>query len=258
MIERRITFVLPEDGFASWKINRLKALSGMFRSVVVLLNVTKWERANIEHPLQIMSLGSQEFDLCQIHIEGSDAELACMVFTNFISDQFTLVNTAHKSNQLTNIALLSNLPTFHLDFPLSYLHHHSEIDTKSAAFRLATKCITSSNPALICEQFAQREQTSSTAIGHGIALPHIMSEAIDIPSISIVSLTEELDWNSPVQGGVSMIIAIALPHNASRDVLLAFTRLTRSLLDPDYCQLLRTSHEPQALKALLTHKLAQA
>nr|WP_254868743.1 PTS sugar transporter subunit IIA [Vibrio ostreicida] len=181
-----------------------------------------------------------------------------MVFTDFISDQFSLVNTAHKSNELTNIARLGNLPTFHLDFPLSYLYYHSNVESKSKALDLVTKCITSSNPALICEQFAQREQTSSTAIGHGIALPHIMSEAIDIPSVSIVSLSEELDWGSATLGGVSMIIAIALPNNASRDVLLAFTRLTRSLLDPDFCQLLYTSREPQALKALLTHKLAQA
>ncbi|MGR5488675.1 PTS nitrogen regulatory IIA subunit, partial [Vibrio alfacsensis] len=73
MIERRITFVLPEDGFSGWKINRLKTLSNMFRSVVILRNLTCWDSANIEHPLRILSLAGKQDDLCQLHIEGSDA-----------------------------------------------------------------------------------------------------------------------------------------------------------------------------------------
>ncbi len=114
MIERRITFVLPEDGFSGWKIHRLKTLSAMFRSVVILRNLTCWDSANVEQPLRILSLAGKQDDLCQLHIEGSDAELACMVLMDFIAEHFMLVNTAHRSNKHANTSLLTGLNTFRL------------------------------------------------------------------------------------------------------------------------------------------------
>lgn len=230
----------------------------MFRSVVILHDITQSKQANIEKPLKVMALACYQHDLCQLHIEGSDAELACMVFTDFINDHFTMVNTAHKSNKLTNIHLLKQLPTFSLDFHISYMHKQNcHAKTKQEALQIAIQAITSSNPTLVTEQFKRRETTSTTAIGNGVALPHIMSEAIDTPTLSIVSLNQPLNWGSDKLGEVSLIIAIALPNKPSMPMLKAFSNLTRSLIDKELCQLLTSSTESQSLKAILTHKLAQ-
>ena len=104
----------------------------MFRSVVILRNLTCWDSANIEHPLRILSLAGKQDDLCQLHIEGSDAELACMVLMDFIAEHFMLVNTAHRSNKHANLSLLRGLSTFRLPFEIDYHFARDSSNDKTA------------------------------------------------------------------------------------------------------------------------------
>ncbi|SON49491.1 PTS sugar transporter subunit IIA [Vibrio tapetis] len=258
MIERRITFILPKDGFVSWKVNRLKTLGSMFRSVILLVNHTRDARANAEQTLQVMALGGREHDLCQLHIEGTDAELACMVMTDFIADQFTLVNTAHKSNVKTNIELIKQLPTFDLPFELNFTFKYlSHPNTKNDVLAHASRMLSPDSVVKMFDALYQRETTSSTAIGHGIALPHVMNDNVDTPSMVVIQLAEEIDWQSKM-GNVQFVIALALPKPPERNMIMAFTHLTKSLLHQEYCQVLTSSREPEAVKAILIHRLAQA
>ncbi|WP_413698623.1 hypothetical protein ACLKMH_13415 [Psychromonas sp. KJ10-10] len=127
-IERRITFIIGEEGFATWKINRLKTLSHFFRSVIILQNISIADSANTAHTLEILSIGCKNNDLCQLWIEGSDAELACMVLTDFIDQHFTIVNTSHKKNENKSNSIIANHPIFYLNFSLSYYFNSIEID----------------------------------------------------------------------------------------------------------------------------------
>ncbi len=258
MIERRITFILPKDGFVSWKVNRLKTLGSMFRSVILLVNHTREVRANAEQTLQVMALGGKEHDLCQLHIEGTDAELACMVLTDFIAEQFTLVNTAHKSNAKTNIELIKQLPTFDLPFELNFSFKRlSQPTTKHDVLAHASRMLSPDSVVNMFDALYQRETTSSTAIGNGIALPHIMNDSVATPSLAVIQLTDDIDWQSNM-GKVRFIVTLALPKPPERDMILAFTHLTKSLLNDQYCQILTSSREPEAIKAILIHQLAKA
>ncbi|MFA0440432.1 PTS sugar transporter subunit IIA [Vibrio sp. 10N.286.49.B1] len=257
MIERRITFALPEDGFSGWKINRLKTLSAMFRSVVIVHNLTCWDNANIEHPLHILSLAGKQDDLCQLHIEGSDAELACMVLTDFIAEHFMLVNTAHRSNKKANLPLLKALTTFQLPFPIDFHFAHNESQDKSIILEQIAQLTSIQHHREIMLGLRDRERHSSTAIGHSIALPHLISNKIETASLTVIQSPQPVDWQSIKLGPVKLIITLVLPSPPQRALLVSFTHLTKALLDDDFCSLLTTSREPEAIKAILIHQLVK-
>ncbi|MCY9869473.1 PTS sugar transporter subunit IIA [Vibrio barjaei] len=257
MIERRITFVLPEDGFSGWKINRLKTLSNMFRSVVILRNLTCWDSANIEHPLRILSLAGKQDDLCQLHIEGSDAELACMVLMDFIAEHFMLVNTAHRSNKHANLSLLRGLSTFRLPFEIDYHFARDSSNDKTAILEQVAQLTTQVNTTEMTQNLLKREQYSSTATGKMIALPHILTSDVDKASLAVIKCEKPVDWQAPKLGPVTLVIALILPSPPERSLLVSFTHLTKSLLDEEFCHLLTTSREPEAIKAILIHQLVK-
>lgn len=258
-IERRITFIIGSEGFATWKINRLKNFTSYFRSVIILQNITIGEATNAEHTLRVMSLGCKNNDLCQLWIEGSDAELACMVLTDFIDDQFEIVNTSHKHNEAHTNSIIEKHPTFHLPFSINYYFEKIQVCSGVDKYSLISKLSTRLNKSMAQVLFTsmlQREEISSTGIGHCIAIPHIMVEGINKPSIAVFRLDKPIDWSSNL-GEVNLIIAILIPAPPTHAVVKAITQLTRSLLDPINCSLLETSIEPEAIKAILFHFMSR-
>jgi len=257
-IERRITFIIGADGFAAWKLNYLKTLASYFRSIVILKNITNGSSANAEHTLQVISLGSQENQLCQIWIEGADAELACMVLTDFIADQFEIVNTAHKKTEEPSYSVIERHPAFSLPFTITYGYKEIRSSTPIEKYALMSKlCImlNARQAQIIFDAMLKREAVSSTGIGNGIALPHIMIEGISQPAIAIIKLKTATNWYSN-HGNVNTLIAVLIPAPAEMPIIKACTQLTRRLLNPEFCQLLTSSTEPEALKAILFHTMA--
>lgn len=258
-IERRITFIIGLEGFAAWKLTRLKTLSSYFRSVVILKNISNGKSVNAEHTLQVISIGSQQNQLCQLWIEGSDAELACMVLTDFIADQFEIVNTSHEKSEEFSYSVIAKHPAFSLPFPITYGFKQFQPSTSMEKYALISKIcnmLNARHAQPIFDAMVKREAISSTCIGNGIALPHIMVEGIDQPSIAVIKLSTPLDWYSK-QGHVNTIIGIVIPSPAEMPIIKACTQLTRKLLDEAFCQLLTSTSEPEALKAILLHTMAK-
>ena len=258
-IERRITFVIGSDGFAAWKLSRLKTLASYFRSVVIFRNISQGKSSNAEHSLKVISIGSRENDLCQLWMEGSDAELACMVLTDFIADEFNIVNTSHRKTEEFSNSVIETHPTFSLPFPLSYTYEKlgadSVADKQTLLIRLS-RMLSADNAQRIYEAMERREAISSTCIGNGIALPHIMLADIEQTAIAVLKTEQATDWHSE-RGSVDTIIAILIPAPAQMPVIKACTQMTRALLDPDFCRLLSSTVEPEALKAIIRHIMAR-
>lgn len=258
-IERRITFTIGAEGFAAWKLIRLKNLSSYFRSVIILQNITTTEASNTEHTLKVVSLGCKENDLCQLWIEGSDAELACMVLTDFIAEQFEIVNTFHKCKAHHSKSIIENHPTFHLPFSLNYYFEAIQVNDGIEKNITLLKISTIFNKVMAQSLFKamlKREKISSTGIGNGIAIPHIMIEGIAKPAVVVFRLDKPIDWDSN-RGKINLIIAMLIPAPPSLNVVKAFTQITRALLEPVNCNLLTSTTEPEAIKAILFHIMAR-
>ena len=258
-IERRITFIIGNEGIVGWKINRLKTLSSFFYSVIILQNITTTKTTSTESTLKVMSLGCKENDLCQLWIEGSDAELACMVLTDFIAEQFEIVNTFYKHKAHHRKSIIENHPTFHIPFAINYYFERIQVHNGIEKNALISKISTVLNKKMsqrIFEALLKREKISSTGIGNNIAIPHVIIEGIEKPAMFVVRLDKPISWNSNL-GEVTLIIAMLLPTPLSAEVVKAFTQITRTMLDSINCNFLTSTTEPEAIKAILFHIMAR-
>lgn len=255
MITTRITFVLEDNRFAAWQLNELKQLAGYFHSLFVLYNITRGKQANLNEPLCVLSLGSCRHDVCQLAIEGLDAELACMVLTEYLKDHSSLLSTSHKQNFHA-----AQLFTHHSSFklPFSYQWHYvrkAHYPDKNAALATLARLASSQNQHAIYQQLVDREAISSTAIPGGIAIPHIISECVQQPTFIIQSLDSPLDWDSP-QEDVRFIIALLLPKVLKREYIIAATRLTRWLINPKAQHFILDADREETIKGILLHVMA--
>jgi len=259
-IERRITFVIGKEGLVTWKLNRLKALASIFSSIVILQNISTAMSSSAEHCLKVMRLGCKENDLCQLWIKGNDAELACMVLTDFVIETFYLISTPHKRRGGTSESGIERHVTFHLPFTLNYsfeaLPQSDRLDKSAVMDRLSRALHRSSAPMLL-NAMLKREAISSTGIGNGVAIPHIMQEGITTPSIAVIRLDKAIAWGGNL-GDVRIVIALFIPASEKREMVKAFTQLTRSLLDSRTCDLLTSTVEPDAIKAIILHLMANS
>ncbi|MEI8634160.1 PTS sugar transporter subunit IIA [Vibrio sp. PP-XX7] len=211
-IERRITFIVGEDGAAVWKLNRLKTLASYFRAVVIFKNVSNSRTSNAEKILSVISLGCQPHHLCQLWIEGSDAELACMVLTDLVAELFDIVNPVRQQKEGRCASEMINHPAMLLPFPLSYRSLRLPADptrNKSALISRLSQMLDVDKAELVCQSLFRREAISSTYIGHGIALPHVMVAGVKQPALAVVQLDSAVDWH--IRGGnVHTVIALLL------------------------------------------------
>ncbi|KLV09612.1 hypothetical protein ABT56_00570 [Photobacterium aquae] len=263
-IERRITFFLGEEGIPAWMLNRLKTLAHYFKAVVVMRNISRLNIANAEQPMQMMSLGSRPGDLCQLLIEGTDAELACMTLTNFIAEHCRLINSSYRQQPHRPT------PTTPLPFPFS-LHHLAPCTDKNAQLQAISRLVIiaekeqqdapphpddiATATRQLFEQLTARESVSSTAMGNGIALPHVLSPLVSQPHISVTALDTPLDWGSQ-RGPVHRIVGLVLPAPPQRPHLEAFSSFSQQLLVTKYCQALGDNTHPDVLEAIIVHALA--
>ncbi len=233
MITSVITFILDSDHLPVWKLDGLKRLSGLFKSITIWRNLSREQQCNLEQTLNVLSIKNMDGDLCQLIIEGLDAELACMVLTEFVSQKFHLISTTHlrKKTAITDESVLSeilNTQPFLIHFiqePLCEL-------TKDIFIYRALKLIAETDESLIplFGALQKRELVSSTYLGELVALPHAIHPSVHAPTIVIQRLAEPVSWSKPEQF-VSLIILLLLPEKPDRSILLPATLFSRWLLN---------------------------
>jgi len=69
------------------------------------------------------------------------------------------------------------------------------------------------------EAVIAREEEFSTAVGYGVAIPHLRLESIKAPVVAVVRALHGLDWNAPDGQPVSRIFFILAP-SGSKDIHL--------------------------------------
>lgn len=97
-----------------------------------------------------------------------------------------------------------------------------------------------------------REALGSTAIGHGIAIPHGRCPNLTEPRGALLRL------NAPVPFGgdepVDLIFAMAVPAHYIHQHLMLLSELAERFSDAEFRQQLRTAPDAGALMALLTDR----
>ncbi|XRQ14660.1 PTS sugar transporter subunit IIA [Actinomadura welshii] len=94
----------------------------------------------------------------------------------------------------------------------------------------------------------EREQSISTYLGEGVAIPHGTNEGRDLirrDALAFVRFPEGTDWNG---NPVTVCIAIAARGDGHMEIL---AELAQVLMDPDKARDLREADDPDRILALL-------
>ncbi|HEM4073179.1 PTS sugar transporter subunit IIA [Streptococcus suis] len=94
----------------------------------------------------------------------------------------------------------------------------------------------------IYDELKKREEEYSTAIGHGLAIPHAKTDLIHSPAILFFKLEQVIDWSGDE---VCMIIAILTPRSEAGIHLSILSRLSRKLMHREFRERLEAAQTQQ-------------
>lgn len=104
----------------------------------------------------------------------------------------------------------------------------------------------------IFETLLQRERLGSTAVGHGVAIPHGKLAKLDRLFGLFARLEKPVDFDALDGEPVDLIFLLLAPEGAGADHLKALARIARLLRDEKMAEKLRAARDVDSLRLLLT------
>ncbi|WPC18309.1 PTS sugar transporter subunit IIA [Pediococcus inopinatus] len=132
-----------------------------------------------------------------------------------------------------------------------------DIATKTEAINYLTKKLLSEKYVQekgkdFKNQILNREQTISTDMGNGIAIPHAKSKDIAKPFVAYLRVKNLILWNEEKNSMVSMIFMIGVPNRAENGVhLKMLSNLARKLIDEDFLATVKNVNDNKKIVELL-------
>ena len=111
--------------------------------------------------------------------------------------------------------------------------------------------LTGQSEKAILEILLQREKLGSTGVGNGVAIPHGKLAKLAQVFGLFARLERPIDFEALDGQPVDLIFLLLAPEGAGADHLKALARVARLLRDPEVAQKLRSSHDADALYAVL-------
>jgi len=110
------------------------------------------------------------------------------------------------------------------------------------------------NSIEVLEGLEQREALGSTGFGRGIAIPHCRSADVKRPTLALLKLETQCDFESADAEPVTLVFGLVSPENAGATHLHALAAISRVLRDEAMLQALHEADDADALFALLTNQ----
>jgi len=105
----------------------------------------------------------------------------------------------------------------------------------------------------IFDALITRERLGSTALGHGVALPHSRLANIDEPIAAMITLADGVDYEAPDGQPVDLMIGLLVPEHCNDEHLKILAALAQRFSDNYFRDELRTfgTDQAEALYAFL-------
>ena len=101
------------------------------------------------------------------------------------------------------------------------------------------------------DDFIAREKLGSTALGHGVAIPHIRSKATSTPMLAILQLQSPIDFDAEDHRPVDILFALIVPHDANNDHLQLLAECSSILIQQKNRKLIRAASESQDIMRVI-------
>jgi PTS system nitrogen regulatory IIA component len=123
-------------------------------------------------------------------------------------------------------------------------------DVIDAAARLLADD-TDADAEAIADGLRQRERMGSTAIGHGVAIPHGRNAAFGATRAAFLRLQPAVDFGAADGEPVDLVFAMAVPADFNQQHLQLLSDIAERCADPGFRAALRDAPDLQALRAAL-------
>ena len=97
----------------------------------------------------------------------------------------------------------------------------------------------------------QREEQGSTGVGHGIALPHAISNCTDRVLVALFRLDRPVDWGSVDSQPVRLLVVIIAPEAERGRYLSVLAEVARSLNQPEVVAAALRARSPEQAATLI-------
>lgn len=109
----------------------------------------------------------------------------------------------------------------------------------------------------VLEAVLIREQTRSTGIGSGIAIPHGKCNGVNELVMAIGIAKDPIEFNSIDQKPVSIIVLLASPIDRTGPHIQALARISRLMLDDAFKDSLQNAKSAEEVYDLINNKESQ-
>ena len=106
----------------------------------------------------------------------------------------------------------------------------------------------------VAQAVFMREQTRSTGIGSGVAIPHGKCKAVRELVMAIGITQESIDFASVDGKPVTIVILLISPTDQTGPHIQALARISRLMLDEQFRQALENANSPEEAYRLLSDK----
>ncbi len=106
----------------------------------------------------------------------------------------------------------------------------------------------------VLEAVLMREETRSTGIGSGIAIPHGKCSGVRELVMSIGIAEDPIEFNSIDGKPVTIIVLLASPIDRTGPHIQALARISRMMLDEEFKEKLENSRTPEEVYELISSK----
>ena len=107
---------------------------------------------------------------------------------------------------------------------------------------------------VVLEAVFVREQTRSTGIGSGIAIPHGKCNGVEELVMAVGIAPEPVNFDSIDQKPVSIVILLASPADRTGPHIQALARISRLMLDDEFKAKLENAASPEEVYQLISTK----
>ena len=106
-------------------------------------------------------------------------------------------------------------------------------------------------PEALKEAVWSREQTRTTGIGHGLAIPHGKCDCISSPTLAIGRPAQPMDFESMDSQPVELIVLLASPTASTKEHIEALAQVSRIMNNPTFRDEIYNLNDAQQIYDLL-------
>ena len=128
--------------------------------------------------------------------------------------------------------------------------------SKTAVLLKISYLLSENNPELdidaLFDAFWKRESLGSTAIGHGILIPHIRSNNITAAQACFIKLKTPVHFNTEDKQPIDLVIGLVVPQEETTQHLQLLHGICKEFANPVLCKACRSAENHSELVQLLT------